>query len=136
MTINLGQCFDNFGFWRRFLQGTQYAVNAFNIFAGNPCLGFGKRTAGQIMGGNAQREASRPCDTRAGQRQKLAHATFQPLQIPAAADIWKQANARFRHRKFRILGRHAETCRLANAHAATHRNAVHESDDRLGISEQ
>ena len=60
----------------------------------------------------------------------------QAAKIPAAADVRKQADARFGHGELGVLGRHAERRRLADTDPAAHRDPVHEGDHRLGVGEQ
>jgi hypothetical protein len=55
--------------------------------------------------------AFRTIEARAGERQKLALCARQPRQIPAAAHVRKQADARFRHGEAGVLGRDAEAAR-------------------------
>ena len=53
--------------------------------------------------------------------------------MPAAADIRKQADARFRHGEARVLGRDAVFAGQGDANPAAHGDAIHESHDRLVI---
>ncbi|SPU82549.1 Uncharacterised protein [Burkholderia cenocepacia] len=75
---------------------------------------------------------------RVGARQ---HRTGQPdvqfefgrhaRQEMRGADVGHEADARFRHRDLAALGRDAQRRALREAHAAAHRHAVHQRDDRL-----
>ena len=60
----------------------------------------------------------------------------QARQIPAAADVGEQADARLGHGEARVLGRDAEVARQRDADAAAHRDPVHDRDGRLGVGEQ
>jgi hypothetical protein len=84
----------------------------------------------------AQSGAIRSPELRASQCKELAHLSRQAREIPAAADIREQPDARLRHGKARVLRRHSVPRRLADADTAAHRDAIHEGDDRLGISEE
>ena len=60
-------------------------------------------------------EAFCAVEPRTGERKELTHATGKSREIPAAADIGEQADARFGHGKARILGRDAKFGGLRNA---------------------
>ncbi len=92
--------------------------------------------AGEPFGGNAQIGQLQTHRIRAGQRH-----TGQPdiqfnlhrhdSQEMRGADIGQEADARLGHGDLRTLGDDAESRRLAEAHAAAHRNAVEQRHNRL-----
>src|SRR3546814_7347929 len=57
------------------------------------------------MGREAEREAFGAVEPRAGQREKDADASFEPRQIPAAADVGEQADPGLGHREAGVFGR-------------------------------
>src|SRR3546814_20024566 len=63
-------------------------------------------------------------------------AAFEPRQIPAAADVGKQADPGLGHREARMFGRDAIFRGLRNPDPAAHGDAVHEGGDGLWISEE
>ena len=85
------------------------------------------------MGREPQPQALGAVEPRAGQREELREAAAQPRQIPAAADVGKDADRRLRHGEHRALGRDAVAAGAGDPDAAAHRHAVHEGDARLGV---
>src|SRR3546814_18219412 len=67
----------------------------------SPLLCLGKPRRRKIMGREAEREAFGAVEPRAGQREKDADASFEPRQIPAAADVGEQADPGLGHREDR-----------------------------------
>src|SRR3546814_13515476 len=81
----------------------------------------------------AEREAFGAVEPRAGQREKDADASFEPRQIPAAADVGEQADPGLGHRDGGVFGRNALVRRLRHADAAAHGHAVHAGVVALGV---
>src|SRR3546814_13526947 len=98
----------------------------------SPLLCLGKPRRRKIMGREAEREAFGAVEPRAGQREKDADASFEPRQIPAAADVGEQADPGLGHRAAGVFGRDAIVSRLRNAAPAAPGAAVHDGDDRPG----
>ena len=89
---------------------------------------------GDIMGGEAERDALRAVEPRAGQRQELRDAPAQAREVAAAADVGEQADRGLRHGEDGPLGRDPIFAGAGDADAAAHRDPVHEHDPALGVS--
>ena len=84
----------------------------------------------------AEREAFGAVEPRPGERKEHPDAAFEPWEVPAAADVGKQADPRLGHGEARMFGCDAIFRGLRNADPAAHGDPVHEGDDGLGVSEQ
>ena len=88
------------------------------------------------MGGKAQSETVGGLDPRPGQGQPIARLPGKARQVPAAADIGKEANAGLGHGKGGALCGHAIAGGKGNPDAAAHHHPVHQGHDGLGIGHQ
>ena len=90
-----------------------------------------------VRGNKAVRQVQRNRVARvnhvARQAQPFPGAARAAAEEITTAHIREQANGRFRHGHLRALGHDARARPLADAHAAAHHDAVHESDIGLGI---
>ena len=103
---------------------------------GQRCHSIGHVNAGQIMRCQPNSQTLCPIKPCAGQRQKHADFPGQTRQIPAATDIGEQADPGFGHRKPCVFGGDTIGAGQGDPDAATHTDAVHDRDCRLGIGEQ
>ena len=85
------------------------------------------------MGGEAERDALRPVEPRAGQRQELGDAPAQAREVAPAADVGEEADRGLRHGEDGALGRDPVFAGAGDADAAAHRDPVHEHDPALGV---
>ena len=83
----------------------------------------GQRDIGQLGGHGLW-----PAQHLPRQAQVFAQAPRAAAQEIATAHIWEQANVGFGHGHLGALGHNPHAGALADAHAATHDDAVHESD--------
>ena len=74
----------------------------------DPGLGFFQLFAWQVMGREACPKTFCPIQPCAGECQELSQTPAQPREIPAAANVGEQADARFRHGEARVLRRNTE----------------------------
>ena len=88
---------------------------------------------GDIVGGEAERDAFGAVEPGAGQREELRDPAAQPRKIAAAADVREQADRGLRHGEDGALGRDPVFAGAGNADAAAHGDAVHEHDPALGV---
>ena len=88
------------------------------------------------VGDKTQRGAVRRLDPGARQSEPQPRLPRQARQVPAAADVGKEADPRLRHGEGRALGGDANLAREGKPDAAAHDHSVHHRDARLFIGHQ
>ena len=126
------------GFGRRgvhlLLQPAAYGIAIGKLLFTQRLPDLGLAAAGQVMVTQANRDAVRAQDVVAGQCQPFAAMARATAQEVATAHVREQADQRLGHGHARAFGQDTVGRTLADAHAATHDDAVHEGD--IGLAQE